>query len=273
MLPAAAPPTRVPHPAGASRYGVLGTWVDAVDPVRALDAIAGWIRQGQRRYVAFANVHGVIEGLDEPTTRRAFNEAGLTVPDGVPLVWLGRLLGHREVRRVYGPDTVLRLGERAAQHGWSCYFYGGAPGVAERLASVLAERFPGLRVAGVHAPPFRPLTEAEDAEEVSRINATRADLVFVGLGCPKQERWMAEHRSRLTAAVLLGVGAAFDFHTGRVRQAPRWMMGAGLEWLFRLIQEPRRLWRRYLVYNPRFLFHVTLQLLRLRRYPTDPPSA
>ncbi len=247
MLPAVSPPVRTPRASDATRYGVLGTWVHAVDPARALDEIGQWIRQGQRRYVAFANVHGVIEGLDEPVTRRAFNDAGLTVPDGVPLVWLGWLLGHREVRRVYGPDTVLRLGEQAAQHGWSCFFYGGAPGVAERLASVLSERFPGLRVAGVHAPPFRVPT-------------------------PKQERWMADHRSRLTAAVLLGVGAAFDFHTGRVRQAPRWMMGAGLEWLFRLIQEPRRLWRRYLVYNPRFLFHVTLQLLRLRRYPTDPPS-
>ena len=144
------------------------------------------------------------------------------------------------------------MAERAGvRHGWSCYFYGGAPGVAQRLAAVLTERFPGLRVAGVHAPPFRSLTEAEDAEDVSRINASRADVVFVGLGCPKQERWMADHRSRLTAAVLLGVGAAFDFHTGRVRQAPRWMMGAGLEWLFRLMQEPRRLGRRYLVYNPR----------------------
>lgn len=273
MLPAVSPPAREPHDTDAPRYAVLGTWVHAVDPARALDEIGAWIRQGRRRYVAFANVHGVMEGLELAATRRAFNEAGLTVPDGVPLVWLGRLRGHAGVRRVYGPDTVLRLSEQAAQHAWSCYFYGGAPGVAERLAGVLTERFPGLRVAGVHAPPFRSLSEAEDAEDVSRINASRADVVFVGLGCPKQERWMADHRSRLTAAVLLGVGAAFDFHTGRVRQAPRWMMGAGLEWLFRLMQEPRRLWRRYLVYNPRFLFHVTLQLLRLRRYPTDPPTA
>jgi len=273
MLPAAAPPTRVPHPAGASRYGVLGTWVDAVDPERALDAITGWIRRAERRYVAFANVHGVMEGVNEPATRRAFNEAGLTVPDGVPLVWLGRLLGHGAVRRVYGPDTVLLLCEQAARQGWSCYFYGGAPGVAAQLASELSRRFPGLLVAGIHSPPFRALTETEDAEDVSRINASRAEVVFVGLGCPKQERWMADHRAALTAAVLLGVGAAFDFHTGRVRQAPRWMMGAGLEWLFRLTQEPRRLGRRYLVYNPLFLFHVTLQLLRLRRYPTDPPAA
>jgi N-acetylglucosaminyldiphosphoundecaprenol N-acetyl-beta-D-mannosaminyltransferase len=273
MLPAVSPPARGPQDSDAPRYAVLGTWVHAVDPARALDEIGAWIRQGRRGYVAFANVHGVIEGLDEATTRQAFNEAGLTVPDGVPLVWLGWLRGHAEVRRVYGPDTVLGLSEQAARHGWSCYFYGGAPGVAERLAAVLTERFPGFRVAGVHAPPFRSLTEAEDAEDVSRLNASRADVVFVGLGCPKQERWMADHRPRLTAAALLGVGAAFDFHTGRVRQAPRWMMGAGLEWLFRLIQEPRRLWRRYLVYNPRFVFHVILQLLRLRRYPTDPPTA
>src|SRR5438045_978125 len=136
MLPAVGPPARAPQDSDAPRYGVLGTRVHAVDPARVLDAIGEWIRQGQRRYVAFANVDGIIEVLDGPPTRRAFNEAGLTVPDGVPLVWLGRLRGHREVRRVYGPDTVLRLAEQAAQHGWSCYFYGGAPGVAERLASV-----------------------------------------------------------------------------------------------------------------------------------------
>jgi N-acetylglucosaminyldiphosphoundecaprenol N-acetyl-beta-D-mannosaminyltransferase len=167
---------------------------------------------------------------------------------------------------VYGPDLTLALCEVARREGWACYFYGGAPGVPERLAEEMGRRFPGLRTVGTCSPPFRALTPAEDEELVRAINAARPDLVFVGLGCPKQERWMADHRARLEAPVLLGVGAAFDMHTGGVRQAPRWMQAAGLEWLFRLGTEPRRLWRRYLVYNPLFVFHVLLELTGLRRY-------
>jgi N-acetylglucosaminyldiphosphoundecaprenol N-acetyl-beta-D-mannosaminyltransferase len=235
--------------------------VDAVDPAATLAEIARWIRDRERRYVAFVNVHGVMESLRDAALRRAYAAAGLNVPDGMPLVWMGRLRGQAGVRRVYGPDTLLLVCERAAREGWSCFFYGGAPGVAEDLASVLVVRFPGLQVAGVRSPPFRPLTPEEDAAEVARINESRAAIVFVGLGCPKQERWMEEQRPRLTAPALLGVGAAFDFHTGRVRQAPRWMMALGLEWLFRLAAEPRRLWRRYLLYNPLFLWYATLQLL------------
>jgi N-acetylglucosaminyldiphosphoundecaprenol N-acetyl-beta-D-mannosaminyltransferase len=254
------------------RYGVLGVWVDAVDPGRALDAIEGWIASGQRGYVCATNVHSVMEARRDGAVRSALNGARLVVPDGMPLVWLGRLEGHRGVRRVYGPDLTLQLCERAARRGYRCFFYGGAEGVAGALADALARRFPGLPVVGAEAPPFRPLTAAEDEEAVGRINAAAPDLVFVGLGCPKQELWMAAHRGRLAAAALLGVGAAFDFHTGRVSQAPRWMMGAGLEWLFRLGREPRRLWHRYLVYNPAFLFQVALERLGLRRHPPAPPE-
>jgi N-acetylglucosaminyldiphosphoundecaprenol N-acetyl-beta-D-mannosaminyltransferase len=252
------------------RYAVLGTWVHATDPERVVGEIGRWIREGERHAVALANVHGVMEGFRDPETQRAFNGAGLTVPDGMPLVWLGRLRGH-QVRRVYGPDLTLLLCQAAAREGWSCSFYGGAPGVADALAAEMTRRFPGLLVAGVRSPPFRALAPEEDAAEVEALNACGAAIVFVGLGCPKQERWMADHRDRLRAPALLGVGAAFDFHTGRVRQAPRWMMGLGLEWLFRMAQEPRRLARRYLVYNPLFLFHTVLQLLHLRRYPDGPP--
>jgi N-acetylglucosaminyldiphosphoundecaprenol N-acetyl-beta-D-mannosaminyltransferase len=258
------------------RFGVLGVWIDAVDPGRAQAAIEGWITSGDRGYVCVANVHSVMEARRDRALQAVFNTARLAVPDGMPLVWVGRLKGHRGVRRVYGPDLTLQLCERAAQNGHRCFFYGGAPGVAEQLAEALVRRFPGLRVAGTEAPAFRPPTPEEDEEAVRRINAAAPDLIFVGLGCPKQERWMATHRDRLRAAVLVGVGAAFDFHTGRVRQAPRWMMRAGLEWLFRLGQEPRRLWRRYLVYNPLFVFHLTLELLGLRRYPLpgdDRPGA
>lgn len=246
---------------------MLGVGIDAVDPARAADAIEGWIARGERGYVCVSNVHVVMEARRDAGLRRVVNEADLAVPDGVPLVWVGRLKGHPAVRRVYGPDLTLLLCERAAKRGHRCFFYGGAPGVAAQLADELKRRFPGLAVAGTEAPPFRPLTPAEDDEAVARINAAAPDLVFVGLGCPKQEHWMAAHRGRLQAPALLGVGAAFDFHTGRVPQAPRWMMRSGLEWLYRLAQEPRRLWHRYLVYNPLFVVQIALELLGLRRYP------
>jgi N-acetylglucosaminyldiphosphoundecaprenol N-acetyl-beta-D-mannosaminyltransferase len=256
----------VPGPGGRQRYGVLGVWIDAVDPGRAQERIEGWIARGERGYVCLSNVHSVMEARRDETLLAVFNAAALAVPDGMPLVWVGRFRGRRDVRRVYGPDLTLQLCELAARRGYRCFFYGGGPGVAGRLAEALSRRFPGLRVVGAEAPPFRPLTGEEDEEAVRRMNAAAPDLVFVGLGCPKQERWMATHRERLHAAALLGVGAAFDFHTGRVPQAPRWMMRSGLEWLFRLAQEPRRLWRRYLFYNTLFVFHVTLELLGVRRY-------
>jgi N-acetylglucosaminyldiphosphoundecaprenol N-acetyl-beta-D-mannosaminyltransferase len=258
------PPLARPDP---GRYGVLGVWVHAVDMERTLDVLQQWIDARAPGYACVTNVHAVMEAFGDPAIRRIYDGATLVVPDGMPLVWVGRIKGHRGVRRVYGPDLTLRLCELAARRGHTCFFYGGAPGVAEALAAEMSRRFPGLRVAGTGAPPFRALTPDEEREEAARIDAAGADIVFVGLGCPKQERWMASHRSRLEAPVLVGVGAAFDFHTGRVPQAPRWMMGAGLEWLFRLGHEPRRLWRRYLLYNPLFVFQVVLELLGLRRYP------
>jgi N-acetylglucosaminyldiphosphoundecaprenol N-acetyl-beta-D-mannosaminyltransferase len=210
-----------------------------------------------------------MEAQNDGVLREAYNE-GLTVPDGMPLVWMGRLLGRGEVRRVYGPDTTLLLCEAAAREGWRCYFYGGGEGVAAAMSDVLRRRFPGLEIAGSSAPPFRPLNAEEVAAEIRRINEAEPDLVFVGLGSPKQELWMAAHRPALQAAVLLGVGAAFDFHTGRIRQAPRWMMRSGLEWLFRLAQEPRRLWWRYAAKNPAFVARAFLQLLR-RGMGGNPP--
>ena len=251
---------------------MLGVRIDAVDPSIALETVERWIESREAGYVCLANVHAVMEARRDESVRRVYHHAKLTVPDGMPLVWMGRLSGHAGVGRVYGPDFTLQLCESAARHGYRCFFYGGGPGVAEELAREMSRRFPGLPVAGTGAPPFRPLTPEEEAEEIGRINRAEPDIVFVGLGCPKQERWMAAHRDRLAARVLVGVGAAFDFHTGRVRQAPRWMMSAGLEWLFRLGAEPRRLWYRYLVYNPLFLFHVALQLLGLSR-ASSPPDA
>lgn len=245
---------------------VLGVHVSAVNPPQVLDTIESWLAGRRRTYVCVTGVHGVMESQDDPALLEVHNRSGLTVPDGMPLVWSCRRAGHPDTARVYGPDLTLALLERAAARGWSSYFYGGADGVAQDLARTMSERFPGLVVAGTWTPPFRPLTAAEDAEIVARINASGADLVWVGLSTPKQERWMSDHRARLDAPVLIGVGAAFDFHTGRVRQAPVWMRSRGLEWLFRLLVEPRRLWRRYLRNNPRFVVGV------LRRPPRSMPS-
>jgi N-acetylglucosaminyldiphosphoundecaprenol N-acetyl-beta-D-mannosaminyltransferase len=256
------------------RFPVVGTWIDSTDPRRTVETIGGWIASGRREYVCVTNVHSVMEAHRDPDLRAIYNAAALSVPDGTPLVWTGRALGHADVRRVYGPDLMLALCEAAAREGWSCYFYGGRPGVAEEVQRRLGESFPGLRAVGASAPPFRPLTPEETEAELAAIDRSRADIVFVALGCPRQERWMAAHRARLQASALIGVGAAFDFAAGRVRQAPRWMMALGLEWLFRLTQEPRRLWYRYLVYNPLFVTHVLLQLAGLRRYgAAEPPAA
>jgi len=260
-------------PPAADRFAVLGTWIRRTDPERTLAVIRGWIASGRRDYVCLVNVHAVMEAHRDPALRAIYNAAGLALPDGMPLVWAAHVAGLGDVRRVYGPDLMLSVCAQAAREGWACYFYGGAPGTGERLAEELARRFPGFRSAGAHDPPFRTLTDEEVRADVARINAARPEVVFVGLGCPKQERWMAAHREALEAPVLAGVGAAFDFVTGRVPQAPRWMMGLGLEWLFRLVQEPRRLWYRYLVYNPLFVIHFLLQTAGLRRYGPDEPPA
>jgi len=256
-------------PAGSPRrFPVLDVNVDALDVAGAVAWCAHHIAQREPTYVCVANVHLVMEAHRNAVFRDVVARAGLTSADGMPLVWIGRRR-YPAMTRVYGPDLTLALCAEAARVGWRVYFHGGASGVAAALAEEMRRRHPGLVVAGADSPPFRPLTGEEDAALVEAINGSEADLVFVGLGCPKQETWMADHRGRLAAPVLLGVGAAFDFHTGRVRQAPRWMMAAGLEWLFRWSQEPRRLARRYLVYNSYFLVQLALQLLHLRRSAPD----
>jgi len=197
-----------------------------------------------------------MQSQKDPELLRIHNESGLTLADGAPVYWAGRLAGATRLRRVRGPDLLPAACELAARRGWRCYFFGSAPGTPERLAGKLAERFPGLQVAGTRSPPFRALTPEEDERIVAQINESGADIVYVGLSTPKQQHWMYEHRARLTAPVLIGVGAAFDIHAGVKPQAPEWMHPLGLEWLFRLWLEPRRLWRRYLVTNPAFLAQV-----------------
>lgn len=251
------------------RVNILGVGVSAINPSHAVDRIESWIADGNSQYVCVTGVHGVMESQREESLRRIHNRAGLVTPDGMPLVWLSRLRGFKHVRRVYGPDLMLALCERSILRGYSHFLYGGAEGVADRLACRLQNRFPGLRISGTYCPPFRPLTPAEDTEIVKVINEANPDLVWVGLSTPKQEQWMHDHLDRLNASVLLGVGAAFDFHAGLKSQAPRWMQRSGLEWLFRLSTEPRRLWRRYFVNNPLFLGNVFLQAVGARRYTLD----
>lgn len=248
------------------RLNLLGVGVSGVDMDRAVTTIERWIDDDERQYVCVTGVHGVMESQSDPELRRIHNRAGLVVPDGMPLVWLSRLGGIPDVSRVYGPDLMLACCDRFRERGFRHYLYGGAEGVPERLASCLEERFPGIRFAGTYSPPFRPLTDEEDEEVIRRINESGADLVWVGLSTPKQERWMAAHVDRLEVPVLVGVGAAFDFNSGRKRQAPSWMQRSGLEWLFRMVTEPRRLGKRYLQNNPRFILRVLAQVGGRRRY-------
>lgn len=238
------------------RVDILGVGVSAINMEMALEAIEGWIERREQHYVCVTTVHGVMECRKDPELRRIFNSSGLTTPDGMPLVWLSRARGFGYVNRVYGPDLMLALCERSLSKGYRHFLYGGAPGVPEKLAENLKRRFPGLDVVGTYSPPFRPLTHEEDERVVRMINEAGPDIVWVGLSTPKQERWMAGHIGRLEAPVLIGVGAAFDFHSGVKRQAPRWMQRSGLEWLFRLLTEPRRLWRRYLIYNSLFVWNL-----------------
>jgi N-acetylglucosaminyldiphosphoundecaprenol N-acetyl-beta-D-mannosaminyltransferase len=237
---------------------VLGMRVDATSYAETADAVIERAEAGAGGMVCIATAHMAIECLDDPALRRAVNSADRVTPDGMSLVWALRRLGVDAATRVYGPSLLPILCARAEARALPVGCYGGTPEVLEALGAELRRRFPRLRVPFAWSPPFRALEPAEDAALVDAIEASGVRILFVGLGCPKQERWMAEHRERLRC-VLVGVGAAFDFVSGAKPQAPEWMQGAGLEWLFRLGAEPRRLWRRYLVGNARFLYHFVLR--------------
>ena len=248
----------------ADRVEILGVEVSAIDMDDAVGAIGGWIRQREPAYVCLVPAHSVMEARQNEEFRRVLNGSGLTTPDGMSIVWLLKLRGHRNVQRVYGADLMSEVCRVSVDAGWSHFFYGGDVGVAEDLVSTLEGRYPGLRIAGTHTPPFRELTADEDAEVSRRIEESGADVVWVGIGSPRQERWIAEHAGKLGAPVLIGVGAAFDYISGRKPQAPRWIQRGGVEWLFRLATEPRRLWPRYAEY-PLFVLLATADLLRNRR--------
>lgn len=243
---------------------ILGMRVDATSYDDATRRVLTWARAGEARYVCVATVHMVMEAHDSSEFQDIVNRASLVTPDGMPLAWGLRALGVGGAPRVYGPTLTLHVCEAAAREGVPIALYGGTPESLEAFAGVLRSRYPGLDLACLIAPPFRPLTPEEDERYTEQIRASGARIVFVGIGCPKQERWMAAHTAQLPA-VLLGVGAAFDFHSGRVRQAPGVMQNLGLEWLFRLVMEPRRLWKRYAKHNPRFVGLFLRQLATGRR--------
>ncbi len=242
------------------RCNILGVGVSAVNMTQALETIDRWVIEREPNYICVTPAHAIMDVYEDDELRQIYNNSGLTTPDGMAIVWLLKGYGHSGVDRVYGPDLLLAVCAQSVEHGYRHYFYGAAPGVAQQLADSLQERFPGLDVVGVESPPYRALTPEEDAEVVRRIRNAQPDFVWVGLGSPRQERWMKEHLALLDVPVLVGIGAAFDFLSGNKPQAPRWIQRSGLEWLFRLFSEPQRLWRRYIRY-PRFVVLAILQRL------------
>ena len=251
------------------RANVLGVGVSAINMAQSLETIDAWIQKREQNYVCVTGVHGIMESQRDATLKQIHNQAGLVTPDGMPLVWLSHLKGCSWVERVYGPDLMLAICQRSLIKGYRHYFYGGGKGVADRLVTRLTQRFPGLQIAGSWSPPFRSLTHDEDDDLTQSINSATPDIVWIGLSTPKQEYWMYEHLGRVRAQVMIGVGAAFDFHAGVKKQAPRWMQRSGLEWSFRLLSEPRRLWRRYLINNSLFLWMILLEALNKKSVPQE----
>src|ERR1700690_862846 len=262
----------MPHssdPSSLPRVNILGVGVNAINMPQAVDLVSSAVAQGRKGYVCVTGVHGIMEAQKDPAFRTILNRSMLTTPDGMPTVWVGRLNAYSQMRRVYGPDFMLEVCSVSVARGYTHFLYGGVDGVADRLKSELTKKFPGLNVVGTYTPPFRPLNASENADLQATIAKLRPDFFWVGLSTPKQERFMAEYLPKLDAKVMVGVGAAFDFMSGRVKQAPRWMQRSGLEWFYRLCQEPRRLAKRYFRNNPLFALKILGQLCGLKKYPID----
>jgi N-acetylglucosaminyldiphosphoundecaprenol N-acetyl-beta-D-mannosaminyltransferase len=254
------------QPPESRRVNVLGVGVSAIHMESALSFVRQTLDNGDRGYICVSGVHGVMEAQADPEFKAIQNRSLLTTPDGMPLVWAGKLQ-RLPIQRVYGPDFMLAVCELSVRTGWRHFFFGGKPGIAQQLKQRMQSRFAGLHVAGTYTPPFRRLTQVEEAELFRLVDATQPDFFWVGLSTPKQERFMAEYINKLPARIMVGVGAAFDIHTGAIRDSPSWIKNAGLQWLHRLAQEPKRLRRRYLINNPKFMYYFTLQLLGLRKFP------
>jgi N-acetylglucosaminyldiphosphoundecaprenol N-acetyl-beta-D-mannosaminyltransferase len=245
---------------------ILGTSLAMTDYDHALDAMDEMVARREPGIVCAVAVHAVTVGYEDPEMHEALRRATLVLPDGMPVVWAANMLGESLRERVYGPELMLRYNDRCAERGHRVWLYGGRDqGSLVQLALNMRQRHPGITIVGGYAPPFRPLSSQEEDEVVRQINDARPDVLWVGIGVPKQEKWMARMRDRLEVPVMCGVGAAFDFHAGRISQAPEWMQQRGLEWIYRIAQEPRRLLPRYLYYNPRFVMAFARQYIAERR--------
>jgi N-acetylglucosaminyldiphosphoundecaprenol N-acetyl-beta-D-mannosaminyltransferase len=255
-----------------NRANVLGVGVHAVNLSCAAEMIDAAAARDAKGYVCVTGVHGVMEAQRNPDFKRALDSAMLVVPDGMPTVWVGRWEGFNEMGRVFGPELMLEVCRKSVESGRTHFLYGGKQGVAEELKSNLESWFPGIRIKGTYTPPFRPLDTQEKRELQGQLQKAAPDIIWIGLSTPKQEQFMAEYIGALHCKVMIGVGAAFDIHTGHVKDAPRWIKSAGLQWLHRLCQEPSRLWKRYLVNNSGFVFWTALQFAGFKRYELASPE-
>ncbi|WP_263356191.1 WecB/TagA/CpsF family glycosyltransferase [Acidicapsa ligni] len=246
---------------------VLGIDVDAIDMQGALGRVATVLQGSRKGYVCVAGVHGVMEAQRNSQLLEVYSASEMTIPDGMPLVWVGRMQGHAKMQRVTGPDLMLEIFRRSEFAHVTHFIYGGDEGIAEELRDKLKERFPWVKIVGTYTPPFRELSDSEQKQFVSTIKELKPDIIWVGISCPKQEIFMARYLPMLETKLMFGVGAAFDYHTGRIRDCAEWVKSAGLQWLHRLVQDPKRLWWRYLRNNPRFVLLIGLQILRMRREP------
>lgn len=252
------------------RVNVLGVGISALNLQSALAEVAEAIRSRRKGYICVTGVHGVMEAQSDEAFRKILNNAFLCTPDGMPMVWVGKANGHSQMSRVYGPDLMLDICQWSETYSCRHFFYGGAPGVADLLSEKLKVRFPKMQIVGTYTPPFRALNPDEENELREKIRAAQVDIIWVGLSTPKQEKFMAEYLPQLDTTLMVGVGAAFDFLSGRVKQAPRWMQRSGLEWFYRLCCEPRRLAKRYFRNNPLFVLKFFSQQTGLKKYP--PPG-
>jgi len=250
---------------------VLNVRVDAIDMERALQRVEEMLQRQNKAYICVAGVHGIMEAQKCAALADVYANADMTIPDGMPLVWVGHAQGQTTMQRVTGPDFMLELFRRQSFAATTHYLYGGEPGVADRLREVLGRRFPQARILGVRTPPFRDLDPAEQREFLEEIRRLRPDVIWVGISCPKQEIFMRRYLPLLETKIMVGVGAAFDYHTGRIRDSADWVKRAGLQWLHRFIQDPKRLWKRYLLNNPPFVFRILCQLLLERLSGTPAP--
>lgn len=246
-----------------NRFSVLGVNISVTNMKNTIQTIQSWIENSEKKYICVTGVHGVMESQRDPIIKDIHNYSGLTVPDGMPLVWLGRLHGFSEMGRVYGPDLMLEVCKNFSVKEYKHFLYGGNTGIAEELRDCLIKRFPGINIIGTYTPPFRAINSNEEKHLIDQIANLKPDFFWVGLSTPKQEKFMAECLPKLNAKIMLGVGAAFDILTGRKKDAPNWMKNSGLQWLYRLYQEPQRLWKRYLYNNTLFIYKIILQFLKI----------